>query len=103
MSFDAALALSTAGSRRKPTAAAMRRAARPACRTCSNAETTSQFGYAPVSRHSIHIFDFSARALAYCFAPSARRRPSDTAYGAARAASIGSAEGSTPLGSTIGL
>ena len=38
-----------------------------------------------------------------CLAPSLTRRPSDTAYGAARAASIGSAEGSIPLGMTIGL
>jgi len=30
-----------------------------------------------------------------CLAPSLTRRPSDTPYGAARAASIGSAEGST--------
>ena len=44
-----------------------------------------------------------APAAPYCLAPSVSRRASDTAYGAARAASIGSAEGSTPAGSAIGL
>src|SRR3989344_2883247 len=41
--------------------------------------------------------------VTHCFAPSPRRRPSDTAYGAARAVNMGSAEASPPLGNTMGL